>query len=72
MASSLFEYDCEAVRVYARRLHPRTGVEEQRRFSVDPNLTTFDILRSILVHIKCRSISSALNFKVKAPHFQYR
>jgi len=49
MASSLFEYDCEAVRVYARRLHPRTGVEEQRRFSVDPNLTTFDILRSILM-----------------------
>ena len=49
MASSPFDYDYEAVRVHARRLHPRTGTEEQRRFSVDPNLTTFDILRSILV-----------------------
>ena len=60
MASSPFDYDCEAVRVHARRLHPRTGSEEQRRFSVDPNLTTFDILRSILVistlyYIPCRT-----------------
>ena len=49
MATSLFEYDCEAVRVHARRLNPKTGVEEQRKFSVDPNLTTFNILKSILM-----------------------
>ena len=49
MATSLFEYDCEAVRVHARRLNSKTGVEEQRKFSVDPNLTTFNILKSILM-----------------------
>ncbi len=45
---SVFEYDCEAVRVVARRVNPRSGAEETRKFSVDPNLTSFDILRTIL------------------------
>ena len=80
MASSLFEYDCEAVRVHARRLHPRTGVEEQRRFSVDPNLTTFTILRSILVDktqiyfmfqicVNSRYIKYHLKFLLRNPAF---
>lgn len=46
--SALFEYDCEAVRVRAKRFSPKTGEEEYRKFSVDPNLTSFDILKSIL------------------------
>ncbi len=45
---SVFEYDCEAVRVVARRVNTRSGVEETRKFSVDPNLTSFDILQTIL------------------------
>jgi hypothetical protein len=47
-ASTLFEYDCDAVRVHAKRTHPKTGVAEQRKFSVDPNLTSYGILKSIL------------------------
>ena len=47
--TSLFEYDCEAVRVRARRAAARPGdPDEHRKFSVDPNLTSYDILRSIL------------------------
>jgi len=46
-AAAVFEYDCEAVRVMARRLN-KSGQEETRKFSVDPNLTTFEILRTIL------------------------
>ncbi|TRY76589.1 hypothetical protein TCAL_00110 [Tigriopus californicus] len=45
---AMFEYDCEAVRVRAKRINPSTGTEEMRKFSVDPNLTSYDILRSIL------------------------
>lgn len=45
---AMFEYDCEAVRVRAKRINPATGTEEMRKFSVDPNLTSYDILRSIL------------------------
>lgn len=48
MATSLFEYDCDAVRVRAKRLNPTSGAEESRKFSVDPNLTSYSILRSIL------------------------
>ena len=49
MTTSLFEYDCEAVRVRARRAPTQPGEpEEHRKFSVDPNLTSYDILRSIL------------------------
>ena len=48
MATSLFEYDCDAVRVRAKRLNPTSGAEEARKFSVDPNLTSYSILRSIL------------------------
>ncbi len=47
-AVSVFEYDCEAVRVVARRVNSRSGAEETRKFSVDPNLTSFDILKTIL------------------------
>ncbi len=51
-AVSVFEYDCEAVRVVARRAaggSSRSGqAVETRKFSVDPNLTSFDILRTIL------------------------
>ena len=46
-SASLFEYDCEAVRVRAKRI-ARGGEEEHRKFSVDPNLTSYDILKSIL------------------------
>ena len=48
-SSSLFEYDCEAVRVHAKRFNAKTGNEEYRKFSVDPNLTSYDILKSILM-----------------------
>jgi len=46
-AASVFEYDCEAVRVFARRLN-KAGQEETRKFSVDPNLTNYEILTTIL------------------------
>ena len=45
--TSIFEYDCEAVRVRAKRIL-KSGEEEHRKFSVDPNLTSYDILKSIL------------------------
>ena len=46
-STALFEYDCEAVRVRVKRLC-KNGQEEQRTFSIDPNLTSYDILKSIL------------------------
>lgn len=45
--SSLFEYERDAVRVRARFMNS-SGVEESRKFSVDPNLTSFEILTSLL------------------------
>ena len=42
-----FQYDFDAVRVVAKRIN-RHGEEEKRKFSVDPNLTSYEILRSIL------------------------
>lgn len=46
-STALFEYDCEAVRVRVKRVG-KNGQEEQRTFSIDPNLTSYDILKSIL------------------------
>ncbi len=54
LQSSVFEYDCEAIRVVATRKASTkkgrtTAAEmETRKFSVDPNLTSFDTLRTIL------------------------
>ena len=62
--ASLFEYEKEAIRIKvkvlisnafipgiivllkARRID--TGKEEYRKFSVDPNITSFEVLQSIL------------------------
>jgi len=44
--ASLFEYEKEAIRIKARRVD--RGQEEQRKFSVDPNITSFEVLQSIL------------------------
>ena len=39
--ASLFEYEKEAIRIKARRVD--RGQEEQRKFSVDPNITSFEV-----------------------------
>jgi len=44
--ASLFEYEKEAIRIKAKRVD--RGQEEQRKFSVDPNITSFEVLQSIL------------------------
>ena len=44
---SIFEYERDAVHVRARCVK-LSGDEETRKFSVDPNLTSFEILKSIL------------------------
>ena len=45
----LFEYDCEAVRVRAKKISSdKSKLDIHRKFSVDPNLTNFNILKSIL------------------------
>ena len=40
--ASLFEYEKEAIRIKARRVD--RGQEEQRKFSVDPNITSFEVV----------------------------
>jgi len=42
--ASLFEYEKEAIRIKAKRVDK----EEYRKFSIDPNITSFEILQSIL------------------------
>uniref|UniRef100_A0A0K2TQC7 TBC1 domain family member 25like [Nasonia vitripennis] n=1 Tax=Lepeophtheirus salmonis TaxID=72036 RepID=A0A0K2TQC7_LEPSM len=44
---SIFEYERDAVRVKAKCIK-LSGLEENRKFSIDPNLTSFEILRSLL------------------------
>lgn len=44
--ASLFEYEKEAIRIKARRVDK--GKDEYRKFSVDPNITSFEVLQSIL------------------------
>ncbi|XP_023339520.1 TBC1 domain family member 25 isoform X3 [Eurytemora carolleeae] len=44
--ASLFEYEREAIRIKARRMDIEP--EECRKFSVDPNITSFEVLQSIL------------------------
>jgi len=44
--ASLFEYEKEAIRIKAKRVDK--GKDEYRKFSVDPNITSFDVLQSIL------------------------
>ena len=39
--ASLFEYEKEAIRIKAKRVD--RGQEEQRKFSVDPNITSFEV-----------------------------
>ena len=42
--ASLFEYEKEAIRIKAKRVD--RGQEEQRKFSVDPNITSFEVSRT--------------------------
>jgi len=44
--ANLFEYEREAIRIKARRTD--VDGEEVRKFSVDPNITSFEVLQSIL------------------------
>eukprot|EP00092_Neocalanus_flemingeri_P026347 GFUD01028562.1.p1 GENE.GFUD01028562.1~~GFUD01028562.1.p1 ORF type:complete len:758 (+),score=208.87 GFUD01028562.1:1221-3494(+) len=44
--ASLFEYEKEAIRIKAKRVDK--GKDEYRKFSVDPNITSFEVLQSIL------------------------
>ena len=44
--ASLFEYEKEAIRIRAKRVD--RGQDEYRKFSVDPNITSFEVLQSIL------------------------
>jgi len=44
--ASIFEYEKEAIRIKAKRVD--RGHDEYRKFSVDPNITSFDVLQSIL------------------------
>ena len=44
--ANLFEYEKEAIRIKAVRMDET--VEEVRRFSVDPNITSFEVLQNIL------------------------
>ena len=62
--ASLFEYEKEAIRIKVKALVSNafipgiivllkarridTGKEEYRKFSVDPNITSFEVLQSIL------------------------
>ena len=46
--ASLFEYEREAIRVRARRVDQQGRETEMRKFSVDPNITSFEVLQSIL------------------------
>ena len=52
MTTSVFEYDRDAIRVKARFFTKEESEEistsEVRKFSVDPNLTSYDTLRSLL------------------------
>ena len=45
--ANLFEYEKEAIRIKAVRMGENGG-EEERRFSVDPNITSFEVLQTIL------------------------
>ena len=63
--ASLFEYEKEAIRIKAKRVD--RGQEEQRKFSVDPNITSFEVfnrnpiesdhflLSQVLQSILCRA-----------------
>jgi len=44
--ASIFEYEKEAIRIKAKRVD--RGHDEYRKFSVDPNITSFEVLQSIL------------------------
>jgi len=44
--AGLFEYEKEAIRIKAKRVD--RGHDEYRKFSVDPNITSFEVLQSIL------------------------
>lgn len=45
--TSVFEYDRDAIRVKARFFSPNDQ-SDTRKFSVDPNLTSYETLRSLL------------------------
>lgn len=46
LGTIMFEYEKEAIHIKARRVD--TATEEFRKFSVDPNITSFQVLQSIL------------------------
>jgi len=59
--ASLFEYEKEAIRIKAKRVDK--GKDEYRKFSVDPNITSFEVLQSILCSSglsSCLHLTSAL------------
>ena len=47
MSTAVFEYERDAIRVKAR-FYTKSKDEEIRKFSVDPNLTSYDTLRNLL------------------------
>ena len=46
--AAVFEYERDAIRVKARFYTKSKEDEEIRKFSVDPNLTSYDTLRNLL------------------------
>lgn len=64
--ASLFEYEKEAIRIRARRVNGSGNQDEYRKFSVDPNITSFEVLQSIL----CRAFelsSTDISISYRSP-----
>ena len=47
MTTAVFEYERDAIRVKAR-FYSKSNEEDVRKFSVDPNLTSYETLRNLL------------------------
>jgi len=59
--AALFEYEKEAIRIKAKMVDK----EEYRKFSIDPNITSFEILQSILCRaFEIRSADIGITYRI--------